>query len=251
MFPILDASSLSPEAGWGANEVIQIIPAELSTEDVMRIWDALDPPYRLSVSYIARLVRLDPDHAAAGAAGGGDALRLRRGGAGRDAARCANASSAACWARCAAWTRPRWLPIDEPLVVSAPGARLLRNRSGLYVIHSWTRLAAHEDAFDAPPAAPAVGSESLVLDVRDPSRQLSGAARRRSRCLAIPRRRTWSRPDSLFRAVDVPMYPAASAPLSANWVELRATVRETGERRRAWAARSCASSPPRACSRAG
>ena len=61
MFPILDASSLSPEAGWGANEVIQIIPAELSTEDVMRIWDALDPPYRLSVSYIARLVRLDPD----------------------------------------------------------------------------------------------------------------------------------------------------------------------------------------------
>lgn len=61
MFPILDASSLSPEAGWGANEVIQVIPAELSTEDVMRIWDALDPAYRLSVSYIARLVRLDPD----------------------------------------------------------------------------------------------------------------------------------------------------------------------------------------------
>jgi hypothetical protein len=61
MFPILDASSLSPEAGWGANEVIQVIPAELSTEDVMRVWDALDPPYRLSVSYIARLVRLDPD----------------------------------------------------------------------------------------------------------------------------------------------------------------------------------------------
>jgi uncharacterized protein DUF4255 len=61
MFPILDASSLSPEAGWGANEVIQIIPAELPTEDVMRIWDALDPAYRLSVSYIARLVRLDPD----------------------------------------------------------------------------------------------------------------------------------------------------------------------------------------------
>jgi hypothetical protein len=61
MFPILDASSLSPEAGWGANEVIQVIPAELSTEDVMRIWDAIDPAYRLSVSYIARLVRLDPD----------------------------------------------------------------------------------------------------------------------------------------------------------------------------------------------
>jgi hypothetical protein len=59
--PILDASSLSPEAGWGSDEVIQIIPAELPTEEMMRIWDALDPAYRLSVSYIARLVRLDPD----------------------------------------------------------------------------------------------------------------------------------------------------------------------------------------------
>jgi len=59
--PVLDASSLSPEAGWGRDEVIQIIPAELTTEDIMRIWDALDPAYRISVSYVARVVRLDPD----------------------------------------------------------------------------------------------------------------------------------------------------------------------------------------------
>lgn len=61
LYPLLDASSLSPEAGWDRDEVIQIVPAELSTEDVMRIWDALEPSYRLSVSYIARMVRLDPD----------------------------------------------------------------------------------------------------------------------------------------------------------------------------------------------
>jgi len=60
-YPVLDASSLSPEAGWVGDEVVQIIPAELSTEDVMRIWDALDPSYRVSVSYVARLVRIDPD----------------------------------------------------------------------------------------------------------------------------------------------------------------------------------------------
>lgn len=59
--PVLDASSLSPEGGWGSDEVIQIIPAELTTEDIMRIWDALDPAYRISASYVARVVRLDPD----------------------------------------------------------------------------------------------------------------------------------------------------------------------------------------------
>ncbi|MEC5385332.1 DUF4255 domain-containing protein [Uliginosibacterium sp. H3] len=61
LYPILDASSLSPEAGWGSDEVIQIIPSELPTEEMMRIWDALDPSYRISVPYIARLVRIDPD----------------------------------------------------------------------------------------------------------------------------------------------------------------------------------------------
>jgi Pvc16 N-terminal domain len=65
-YPLLDAAALSPEAGWAQDEVIQLIAAELSTEDMMRIWDALLPPYRLSVSYIARLVRLDPDAAPVG-----------------------------------------------------------------------------------------------------------------------------------------------------------------------------------------
>ena len=64
--PVLDRSSLSPEADWGAGEFIQVIPAELSTEDIMRIWDALEPPYRLSVSYIARVVRIDPERDAGG-----------------------------------------------------------------------------------------------------------------------------------------------------------------------------------------
>lgn len=59
--PVLDASSLTAEAAWGAGDFVQVIPAELSTEDVMRIWDALDPGYRLSVSYVARVVRIDTD----------------------------------------------------------------------------------------------------------------------------------------------------------------------------------------------
>ena len=59
--PVLDASALSPEAGWARDEVIQIVPAELSTEDMMRVWDGFEASYRLSSTYVARLVRLDPD----------------------------------------------------------------------------------------------------------------------------------------------------------------------------------------------
>ena len=62
--PLLDASSLSPEAGWARDEAVQVVPHELALEDLMRIWDAIDPGYRLSASYVARLVRLDPDEPA-------------------------------------------------------------------------------------------------------------------------------------------------------------------------------------------
>ncbi len=57
--PVLDSSSLSPDAEWNAGDVVQIIPEERTTEDMMRVWDALEPSYRLSVSYVARVVRID------------------------------------------------------------------------------------------------------------------------------------------------------------------------------------------------
>jgi hypothetical protein len=63
--PVLDVSALSPEAGWSAGDFVQLIPAELSTEDIMRIWDALAPSYRISVSYIARVLRIEGQPAAA------------------------------------------------------------------------------------------------------------------------------------------------------------------------------------------
>jgi hypothetical protein len=39
---------------------VQLIPEELSTSDMMRIWDTLQPKYRLSLGYVARVVRIDP-----------------------------------------------------------------------------------------------------------------------------------------------------------------------------------------------
>lgn len=43
---------------WGEGEVLTVIPEEMTTEDLMRIWDTLDAPYATSVPYIARTVRL-------------------------------------------------------------------------------------------------------------------------------------------------------------------------------------------------
>jgi len=57
--PILDNSILSPSSTWDVNESVQLIPADLSLEDILRIWDALGPKYRLSISYIARIIRID------------------------------------------------------------------------------------------------------------------------------------------------------------------------------------------------
>lgn len=57
--PILDNSILTPSTLWDPTETIQLVPADLSLEDILRIWDALGPNYRLSVCYIARVVRID------------------------------------------------------------------------------------------------------------------------------------------------------------------------------------------------
>jgi len=57
--PILDRSILSSDGGWDSTESVQLVMADLSLEDILRIWDALGPKYRLSVAYLARVVRID------------------------------------------------------------------------------------------------------------------------------------------------------------------------------------------------
>jgi hypothetical protein len=59
LHPVFDSSFLNSDVDWRPEDVVQIFPAELSPEDMMRLWDALEPPYHLSVSYVARVVRID------------------------------------------------------------------------------------------------------------------------------------------------------------------------------------------------
>lgn len=62
MHPVLDRSFFQMlDPSWEAEELVQIIPAEVSHEDMTRIWDALKPSYHLSMAYVARVVQVDAD----------------------------------------------------------------------------------------------------------------------------------------------------------------------------------------------
>lgn len=61
---ILDASLLSPDGIWHPDEVIRLAPEELTNEDMLRLWDSIQPHYRLSYSYVARVVSMEPTTAA-------------------------------------------------------------------------------------------------------------------------------------------------------------------------------------------
>jgi hypothetical protein len=57
--PILTGPLLHSSGEWDGSESIQLVLEEISTEAVMRIFDSLPTDYRLSVPYIARVMRLD------------------------------------------------------------------------------------------------------------------------------------------------------------------------------------------------
>ena len=112
-----------------------------------------------------------------------------------------------------------------PLEVSGVGARIARNRSGLYVVHQWSRLASHAAAFEAPPPLPASASEPLEITLRDPGgRYLSRLA-----TVALPRDPQAVGADSLFAPVDIPLYPSAVAGLGTNWTALRASITDNAD----------------------
>ncbi len=56
---ILSGPSLHPRGDWSAAEAIQFINEDLVTEDVLRTFDTLPTHFRLSVSYLARVARID------------------------------------------------------------------------------------------------------------------------------------------------------------------------------------------------
>jgi Pvc16 N-terminal domain len=54
--PLLDTSN---DPQWAPEDAIQVTPGDLGADGIMRIFDTLDADYRLSVPYLARIIRID------------------------------------------------------------------------------------------------------------------------------------------------------------------------------------------------
>jgi Pvc16 N-terminal domain len=61
--PILSGPLLHQSGSWEPNDSVHLLMDEISTEAVMRTFDSLAADYRISVPYIARVVRLDSQRA--------------------------------------------------------------------------------------------------------------------------------------------------------------------------------------------
>ncbi len=57
--PILAGPLLDPEGSWAVGDALQVCLEDISTENLMRLFDSLPLDYKLSVAYLVRLVRLD------------------------------------------------------------------------------------------------------------------------------------------------------------------------------------------------
>jgi hypothetical protein len=61
--PVLDRSNLMQLGGWRADETVKLAATNIPQEELTRLWDVLDPTYRLSTTYVARIVEIDPPEA--------------------------------------------------------------------------------------------------------------------------------------------------------------------------------------------
>lgn len=109
-----------------------------------------------------------------------------------------------------------------PLEVESPRLGFTRNRSGLHAVSSLRpetanerALAAHLDAFEAPPDAPGPASVGFAATVSDPR----GRYLPRRFGLSLPRGEDWA------ETLEVALFPAPSALLAPNWSGVRASLR--------------------------
>jgi hypothetical protein len=62
--PVLSGPLLHPSTEWAPNESVQLVVEDIPPDSVMRLFDSLPTDFRLSVPYVARIVRIDARRAA-------------------------------------------------------------------------------------------------------------------------------------------------------------------------------------------
>lgn len=129
------------------------------------------------------------------------------------------------------------LRIRRPLKIeAAAGVKLVRNRSGYYVIFAAPGFDAYVNSFSEQPVEPdprAVKFETVALELLV-SDMLGEYLPRRS-TVRLPLNPAPKRPDKgawLFEPLQVKLFPSPTASTVPGWAIIRATVREEGKRDR-------------------
>lgn len=119
------------------------------------------------------------------------------------------------------------LRVTGPLLVQGAGVRLIRNLSDLYVIVAAPGFRAYSEWFKEPPAAPTIAAAAFELTISDPGR----AYLPRRFSVTLPRDidpQHADQDDSIFRPIDVDLFPSAVAQTASGWAVIRATVIKAG-----------------------
>jgi hypothetical protein len=116
--------------------------------------------------------------------------------------------------------------VSSPMELYAAGVSLFRNRSSLHLISAAPRFDNYVNAFNDPP-------EPEDAPIRIPIRCADPAGRYLPRIftLALPRNPDpahRAEDDSLFRPVEVRLYPSPNGRIGANWSIIRASVSRQG-----------------------
>lgn len=120
------------------------------------------------------------------------------------------------------------MPLQSPVIVSAPGVRWVNKAGGRIAILDAPGFAAYTAAFLEPPSSPAKRTKTVVLDLTPTDRDV--LPRRIS--LKLPRDPDPAKkadPLSLFQPVAVQFSASARVPVNGNACILRASVRRSDD----------------------
>lgn len=118
------------------------------------------------------------------------------------------------------------LPVDGELSLRTTGLHFRRTRGGVYGVESDGLF----DEFlpslsDDPRRAPMPPSIERTVRVEDPS----GRYLRRSFVLELPRSQSLNAPNSIYRAVRVPLFPAPRRQVPSGWTAIRVSLRRASD----------------------